>query len=198
MNQHEPLNHQHHRQSSAAYRRESLSNVTPPSDPRQRRKSPANPIARRMRVLYLKLLRLQDKPEVVAKGLAVGIFAGCFPFFGIQSLLGIFLATICRGSKVAALAATWISNPLTYVPLYVFNYKIGKLLLGIEDTVVLPLDLESFTTFREQGSTFAIALLAGSFVVGASLATLSYFYSLAILERWRDRSIRRRNLKRRK
>ena len=172
--------------------------MTPPRDPRQRRKSPTNPIARRMRVLYLKLLRLQDKPEVVAKGLAVGIFAGCFPFFGIQSLIGIFLATICRGSKVAALAATWISNPLTYVPLYVFNYKIGKLLLGIEDTVVLPLDLKSFTTFREQGSTFATALLVGSFVVGTSLATVSYFYSLAILERWRDRSIRRRSLRRKK
>ena len=172
--------------------------MTPSRNPRQRRKSPTNPVARRIRTTYLKLFRLRGKPKVVAKGLAVGVFAGCFPFFGIQSLIGIFLATICRGSKVAALAATWISNPLTYVPLYMFNYKIGKLLLGIEDTVVLPLDLESFTAFREQGSTFATALLAGSFVVGVSLATVSYFYSLAILERWRDRSIRRRNLRRKK
>ena len=174
------------------------SKVTPPSEPQQRRKLPPNPLTRRVRFIYLKLRRLRDKPEVVAKGLAVGVFAGCFPFFGLQSLIGIFLAAICRGSKVAALAATWISNPLTYVPLYVFNYKIGKLLLGIEDTVLLPLDLESFTTFREQGSAFAIALLTGSFVVGMILATITYFYSLAILERWRDRSIRRRNYKRRK
>lgn len=172
--------------------------MTPPRKPHQRRKSPSNPIARRMRTTHLKLLRLRGKPEFVAKGLTVGIFAGCFPFFGIQSLIGIFLATICRGSKVAALAATWISNPLTYVPLYIFNYKIGKLLLGIEETVVLPLDLESFTTFREQGSTFAIALLAGSFVVGTVLATITYFYSLAILRRWRDRSLRRRGLKQKK
>lgn len=187
----------HKRRTSAGYHKK-IFNVTLPRKPHQRRRSPANPIARRMRTTYLKLLRLRDKPEVVAKGLTVGIFAGCFPFFGIQSLIGIFLATIFRGSKVAALAATWISNPLTYLPLYVFNYKIGKLLLGIEDSEGLSLDLESFTTFREQGSTFAIALLAGSFVVGTVLATITYFYSLAILRRWRDRSIRRRVLKRKK
>ena len=100
--------------------------LTPPRLHRHRRPISRNLFLRRFRFFYLKLRRLRGKPVFVAKGLAVGVFAGCFPFFGIQSLLGILLATLCRGSKVAALAATWISNPLTYVPLYVFNYKIGK------------------------------------------------------------------------
>lgn len=141
---------------------------------------------RRSRLIYLKFLRLRGKPEVVAKGLAVGVFAGCFPFLGLQSLIGILLATLLRGSKVAAIAATWISNPLTYVPIFVFNYKIGKLLLGTEDTL-LSLDLKSFTAFKELGSTFAITLLTGCFVVGLILAFITYFYSLAILERLRTR-----------
>lgn len=153
---------------------------------------------RRIRLTYLKLLRLRGNPRVLAKGFAVGVFAGCFPFFGLQSLIGLVLATIVRGSKVAAYAATWISNPLTYVPLYIFNYKIGKLLLGTEDTTLPPLDLESFTAFKELGSTFAITLLTGSFVVGISLAVITYFYGLAILERLRDRKINRRQFKRKK
>ncbi|MEM8830535.1 MAG: DUF2062 domain-containing protein [Cyanobacteria bacterium P01_G01_bin.19] len=135
---------------------------------------------------YLKLLRLRGKPKVVAKGLAVGVFAGCFPFFGLQSLVGVVLATLLRGSKVAAIAATWISNPLTYVPIFVFNYKLGKLLLGTKDTVLF-LDLKSFTTFKELGPTFAITLLTGCFVVGSILAFITYFYSLAILERLHNR-----------
>lgn len=143
-------------------------------------------LKRRSRLIYLKFLRLRGKPEVIAKGLAVGVFAGCFPFLGLQSLIGIFLATILRGSKVAAIAATWISNPLTYVPIFVFNYKLGKLLLGTEDTI-LSLDLKSFTAFKELGSTFAITLLTGCFVVGLILAFITYFYSLAILERLRTR-----------
>ena len=151
-----------------------------------------------MRLTYLKLLRLRGNPKVLAKGFAVGVFAGCFPLFGLQSLIGLFLATVVRGSKVAAYAATWISNPLTYVPLYIFNYKIGKLLLGTEDTTLPPLDLESFTAFKELGSTFAIALLTGSFVVGMSLAVITYFYGLAILERLRDRRVGRRQFKRKR
>ena len=143
-------------------------------------------LRRQLRFVYLKLLRLRGKPRVVAKGLAIGVFAGCFPFFGLQSLVSIFLAALLRGSKVAAVAATWISNPLTYVPIFIFNYKIGKLLLGTKDTV-LALDLKSFTAFKELGPTFAITLLTGCFVVGLILAFITYFYSLAILERLRSR-----------
>ena len=154
-----------------------------------------NWLVRRIRLIYLKLLRLRDKPEVVAKGLAVGVFAGCFPFFGLQSLIGLFLATIFRGSKVAAYAATWISNPLTYVPLYIFNYKLGKLLLGTEDTLLPALDLESFTAFKELGSVFALTLLTGSFVVGIITGMITYFYSLAILQRLQYSRTMRRKLR---
>lgn len=141
---------------------------------------------RRCRLVYLRFLRLRGKPEVIAKGLAIGVFAGCFPFLGLQSLIGIFLATLVGGSRVAAVAATWISNPLTYVPIFVFNYKLGKLLLGTKDTILF-LDLKSFTDFKELGSTFAITLFTGCFVVGSILAFITYFYSLAILQRWRTR-----------
>ena len=153
-------------------------------------------LRRRFRWTYLKLLRLRDRPEVVAKGFAIGVFAGSFPLLGLQSLIGIFLATIFRASKVAAVAATWISNPLTYVPLFIFNYKIGKFLLRTEDVELSSLDITSLTAIRESGLSFAITLLTGSFVVGTILSIVTYFCSLAILERWRDRLVRRRRLKR--
>lgn len=153
-------------------------------------------LGRQIRLVYLKLRRLRDKPEVVAKGLAVGVFTGCFPFFGMQSLLAFLLATVVRGSKVAALAGTWISNPLTSVPLYIFNYKIGKLLLGEGDTVLPPLNMESFAAFKELGSIFAITLLTGSFVVGMIAGVITYFYALVISERLHDRAIRRRRIRR--
>ncbi|MEL6928628.1 MAG: DUF2062 domain-containing protein [Cyanobacteria bacterium J06600_6] len=162
------------------------------------RQSKLNWLNRRIRLTYLQLLRLRGNPHVVAKGFAVGIFAGCLPFFGLQSLIGFLLATVVRGSKVAACAATWISNPLTNVPLYIFNYKIGKLLLGTEDTTLPPLDLESFTAFKELGSKFAVTLLTGSFVVGIISATIAYFYGLAILERLRDRRDRQSQFRRKK
>ncbi len=179
----------------ACLKKRLLNILTPPRHTDKPRKLHRNWLTRRFRYTYLKLLRLRGKPRFVAKGLAVGVFAGCFPFFGVQTFLGLFLAAICRGSKVAALAATWISNPLTYLPLYLFNYKIGKLLLGSKDTQLPPLDIESFAAFKELGSTFAITLFTGSFVVGMILAVVTYFYGLAILEQLHGRLVSRRHLK---
>lgn len=151
-------------------------------------------LVRRSRLIYLRLIRLRGKPRAIATGLAVGVFAGLFPFLGMQSIMGICLAAIFRGSKVAAVAATWISNPLTYVPIFIFNYKVGKLILGVENTVPLPTDVESLASFRELGFTFAATLLTGCCVVGAIAAFVTYFYSLAILERIREN--KKRKLKR--
>ena len=179
-------------QLNKAYFRRKLSRCST-SDSRQR--SYWNLLRRRFRLTYLKLLRLRDRPEAVAKGFAIGVFAGCFPLLGLQSLMGIFLATIFRASKVAAVAATWISNPLTYVPLFIFNYKIGKFLLRTEDAE-LSLDITSLSAFRELGGTIAITLLTGSLIVGTILSIATYFYSLTILQRWRDRALGRRRFKR--
>ena len=76
------------------------------------------------------LLQQEGSPGQRSRGLAAGVFAGCFPFFGFQTLLGVALASLLRGNRILAAASTWISNPLTYVPLYWFNYTIGKRLLG--------------------------------------------------------------------
>ena len=77
-----------------------------------------------------RLLRLEGSPGQRSRGLAAGVFAGCFPFFGFQTLLGVALASLLRGNRILAAASTWVSNPFTYVPLYWFNYTVGKRLLG--------------------------------------------------------------------
>ena len=80
---------------------------------------------------YKKILSLSLKqngsPLFNAKGFAIGVFSGCFPFFGLQTLLGVFLAKLAKGNILLAAIGTWISNPFTYVPLYYFNYKVGSI-----------------------------------------------------------------------
>ena len=74
-------------------------------------------------------LKQNGSPFFNAKGMAVGVFCGCFPFFGLQTLIGLFLARVVKGNLFLAAIGTWISNPFTYVPLYFFNYKVGSSLL---------------------------------------------------------------------
>lgn len=134
------------------------------------------------RFLYLRILRFRGKPKLLSRGLAVGVFAGFFPLFGLQTVIGILLATLVRGNRVAAAAGTWVSNPLTYVPIYLLNFKVGKFLLGVESQPLEQLDLQSFAQFIELGSTFAITLMFGCFVVGSISALITYFASLYFLQ----------------
>ena len=85
-------------------------------------------LIQRVKKSFFWIWKQEGTPGERARGVAVGIFSGSFPFFGLQSLMGVLLASWFKGNHLMAVAATWISNPFTYVPLYWFNYKIGLML----------------------------------------------------------------------
>jgi len=65
----------------------------------------------------------------VARGLAIGLFFGLMVPFA-QFLLSIGTAIVLRGHVAIAAAATLISNPLTFAPLYWLAHRIGQAVLG--------------------------------------------------------------------
>jgi len=108
-------------------------------------------------------------PYFNAKGMAVGVFSGCFPFFGFQTLLGIFFARLINGNLILAAIGTWISNPFTYLPLYIFNFKIGSLFFKNQSESISFNELIG-SDLWSQGWIFTSRLLIGSFLVGLFLA----------------------------
>ena len=127
-------------------------------------------------ITYKKILSLfrhqHGSPSFNAKGLAIGVFSGCFPFFGFQTLMGVFFAKLAKGNIFLAAIGTWISNPFTYIPLYYFNYKVGSIFFNnypdniIENNLVI-------NDLWKQGSIFSLKLLLGSSCVGFLLALIS-------------------------
>jgi uncharacterized protein (DUF2062 family) len=109
-----------------------------------------------------------------------------FPLFGIQTVIGVAIAFRIKGNPLMAAAGTWISNPLTYLPIYAFNYRLGCILLG-RPSVNLFTDVESLKSWLETGADVGVALMLGSFVMGVVFGTLSYFVSLPLIRRTRDR-----------
>ena len=114
----------------------------------------------------------EGTPGQRARGVAAGVFCGCYPFFGLQTVLSIGVASLVRGNHLLAAAGTLISNPLTYVPLYWFNYQLGCWLLG--QNIALP-DLNELnrSTLWAQGWDFSQRILLGSSVVGMVMAIAS-------------------------
>ncbi len=118
----------------------------------------------------------EGTPAQRARGIAVGVFSGCFPFFGLQSLLGVALASLFKGNYLLAITATWISNPFTYIPLYLFNYKVGKLLL-VQHNDLPEFNQIILSQIWSQGWLISIRLLLGSLIVGFSLAVVLGYMS---------------------
>ncbi|GGA07072.1 hypothetical protein CYANOKiyG1_19540 [Okeania sp. KiyG1] len=127
---------------------------------------------------------MRGTPEYIARGLATGVFAGLFPIFGLQTIVGVALATLFRGHKIAAAAGTWVSNPLTYVPIYAINFQVGRLLLNSKEEF-MPDSIISFQELMKYGTQFVIALFLGCFVMGIICGTFSYFVGLKLICLWR-------------
>ena len=114
----------------------------------------------------------EGTPAQRARGLAAGVFCGCYPFFGLQIVLSVGVATMVRGNHLLAAAGTLVSNPLTYLPLYWFNYLVGRQLLGPGQASDSLVELNRSNLWA-QGWDFSQRVLLGSTVVGIVLAIAS-------------------------
>ena len=136
---------------------------------------------RRIRYVYLRFVRLRGSSKEIARGLAAGVFAGLFPLFGFQIIIGIAIAALLKGNKIIAAAGTWISNPFTYVPIYAFNYQVGRWLLGPSQTNYTFSDLQSVKAIMAMGANITLTLFVGCFVTGLVGSIGSYFLGLQLI-----------------
>ncbi len=87
-------------------------------------------------IFYLKLIKpvltVKDTPHALALGIAIGLWISLTPTVGIQMTLVFVLGTIFKANRIAGVAMTWISNPVTFLPMYYGYYLIGLWPLGQE------------------------------------------------------------------
>ncbi len=80
--------------------------------------------------LYRRVVRLGDSKISIARGMALGVIFGCLMPPGLQLVTVVPLALVLGGNPIAAAAGTLVSNPVTYIPLYLFTCRVGSLLVG--------------------------------------------------------------------
>ena len=140
-----------------------------------------------IRKLGRKLMTLRDTPHAIAGGVAIGVFMGFTPLFGLKTLLSLAGAYLLRCNRVAAVIAVSLHDVVT--PIWPFllrlEYDIGYWLLNHPHH--LPAKLEAhhihltemlhWTTFLHLG----LPLLVGSLFLAAPASVLAYFLFLFIL-----------------
>ncbi len=84
----------------------------------------------KLRRVFRKLARSRGTSHKIALGAALGVFVAFTPTVGFQMIIAFAFATLIRVNRLAAVLPVWITNPLTILPIYSFNYWIGLLLVG--------------------------------------------------------------------
>ena len=143
---------------------------------------PHTALGRRLRRLLAWLWHQEGSHGQRARGLAAGLFCGCYPFFSLQMLLSVALASAVRGNHLLAAADTWVSNPFTSLPLYWFNDPLGCWLIGPGAGWPGLDDLQAGRVWHSGGG-FVSRLLLGSTLVGVACAVLGGWLYWQWLER---------------
>jgi len=120
-------------------------------------------------------------PGRAAASVAVGLFVGALPFYGVQILIVLAVCLPLRLDAAVAYLAAHVSNPLTLPFLLLLELEVGSLLLTGHDA---PLDLASAKKLAF--SDFALQIGLGALVVGTALAVAGGGATWAVAHGVRD------------
>jgi uncharacterized protein (DUF2062 family) len=159
-----------------------------------------------------RILHVDDTPQRIARGMAVGLWVAFTPLMGIQMAIALAGAILFRANKALAVMCVWLSNPFTLVPVYGPCYLIGRFLMGRIHPDVQPSQvgeqlsrifsfsnmltkLHTATFWKEVAVVFGkigLEVTIGGFVLGTLFAIAGYFATYWIVTKHRAKSGRRR------
>ncbi len=142
--------------------------------------------SRQFKLNLIRLLRIRDTPERIARGMALGLFIGMTPTFGVQMGLGFAAAYMLGENKLAAILGVWVTNPLTAPFIYGLEYEMGRFLLGLPYP---PMQVEfNYQFIKNFGWQVMFPLSLGSLLFGIVAAVLGYTITIKfipVMRMWR-------------
>ncbi len=106
-------------------------------------------------------------------GLALGLFIAFTPTISVQMLASAVCAIWLRVNLPTALAACWITNPFTAVPIYTMAFKLGRWLV---DGLPAVIKVYGFQGSMAQYFTNGLYLVVGGVAMGAMAALAGYLF----------------------
>lgn len=126
----------------------------------------------------------------MADGLALGVFISFLPIMGIHMYVAFAVAELFRKNVLAALLGVWVNNPLTAVPVYLFNLWVGKFIYNKPvsfSELLLDIKMLEITDLLKTGKDLLIPLWIGGMIVGIIAAFVSQWLCLRYYQTLRDK-----------
>jgi uncharacterized protein (DUF2062 family) len=142
-------------------------------------------------------LKINDSSHSIALGIALGLFIGMTPTVGFQMLIAGIVATLFNANRIAAIAMVYITNPFSIIPIYSFNYYIGKIVLGLNKTPYYKIFIKDFAQAQgviekaeillKQGWKIQAPLWIGSIIMGILVSLPAYILVKKIIVHHREK-----------
>lgn len=137
------------------------------------------------RGIVRRILAVDDTPHAIALGVAIGMFVACTPTLGLRmGIVALFAVATRRWlyfNRPAALLTTCLSNPITTVPLYYFDYWVGSRLVdgGVSREVFArALDYQNLAEWWQAAQWLVVEvgtpMLVGSLIVASVMSVVTY------------------------
>ncbi len=142
------------------------------------------------------VLGFHGSPEQVARGMAIGVFFAFTPPLGFQMIASAIVATLTYSNRATAIAAVWITNPFTALPIYLATYRIGRYFTPNYPTLDLKQRLAAIVVdekgewlnlaqqvreLTSLGEETLVPMFIGGFIVGLVLAVIAYILTLMVI-----------------
>ncbi|MBI0176443.1 DUF2062 domain-containing protein [Bartonella apis] len=147
---------------------------------------PRRSFSRSLKYYGKRLLRISATPHQVALGLAIGVLAASSPLFGFHIVLAGIVTWLLRGNVAAAILGTMLSNPLTFLPIVMLDYKLGHFCFALFGNVdAIPLAeiramfeglsaSQAWGILLEAWDTVMKPILFGGLILGLLLGSFAY------------------------
>jgi uncharacterized protein (DUF2062 family) len=153
---------------------------------------------------FHRLMQRDAAPYRIAMGCACGIFSSALPIFG-QTVIAMFIARLFSASVMASLPWSWISNPLTTLPMWYGGYKLGLWLMPGHENALSYDEIQKYMqNFDTMNWSQELALISsgvrdvleplwlGTFLMGIAMAIFGF-----VVIYWVVITIQRRRILRR-
>ncbi|MFB6345676.1 MAG: DUF2062 domain-containing protein [bacterium] len=139
----------------------------------------------------------KETPHRIAMGVAIGIFVAIVPSVGIGPFVSFLLALTLNGNKLIAIALTFLSNPITFVPISYPSFLIGSRLLNrphlqfpwVTQTMASETPVDMIWRYIDFSKDVFLPIFAGALVLGFITGLVSYFITLYVVKFYRSRNL---------
>jgi len=121
------------------------------------------------------LLGTSDSPSKKSLSLALGLFVGLTPLWGLHTIIALGAATLFRLNKALTFAASNVSIPPMIPLIVIASLKIGSVITGDAVTIPTTFNLEDLKVFSHL-KTYVIGSMILATVAACIIGSISFIY----------------------